>query len=349
MMQEMRIVPELPRYQELLQTLFFEMMDGKLQTPEEMKAFLEPYSPPAPPPPVHLRRPRAVKKIESKRPRKKAAEKAVAEVEKIRPEGSPDAALDAGSPTTEVKSDGKSPRAVPVKANEAGVAAAGSKAPPSPNDTSKVTTKPAPVPAKGSPTATLPIRPATLSRVEAKAEKSSSAVVSKRAAKTKQKGNAVSQKAPAVRAVAKSGGKPAATKVPTGKSAARTGGKSAAAKPTKKSTAGATSSAAKKAAKPAIKKTAKPVIKKAARRATKKAARPAAKKVAKSATKAAKSASIQLRTTAKPKSGPAKAATRNSSALKAVAKKAVAKSGPESSARPAAKTAAKNPAKKKNR
>jgi len=66
MMTEMRITPDLPRYGELLETMFFELMDGKLQTPEEMKAFLEPYSPPAPPPPVHIRRPRAVKKAEPK-------------------------------------------------------------------------------------------------------------------------------------------------------------------------------------------------------------------------------------------------------------------------------------------
>jgi tRNA nucleotidyltransferase (CCA-adding enzyme) len=74
LMQEMRIVPELPIYEELLDKLFFELMDGKLSTPEEMKAYLEPFSPPAPPPPVHLRRPRAAKK-DAKPPksRKKAA------------------------------------------------------------------------------------------------------------------------------------------------------------------------------------------------------------------------------------------------------------------------------------
>jgi tRNA nucleotidyltransferase (CCA-adding enzyme) len=62
LMQEMRITPELPAYEELLEKLFFELMDGKLTTPEEMKAFLEPYSPPAPPPPVSMRRLRAAKK-----------------------------------------------------------------------------------------------------------------------------------------------------------------------------------------------------------------------------------------------------------------------------------------------
>jgi len=70
MMTEMRIVPEVARYDELLETVFFELMDGKLTTDEEMKAFLEPYSPPAPPPTVHLRRPRAAKK--EPRSRKKA-------------------------------------------------------------------------------------------------------------------------------------------------------------------------------------------------------------------------------------------------------------------------------------
>jgi tRNA nucleotidyltransferase (CCA-adding enzyme) len=74
-MQEMRIVPGIAGYDELVEKIFFELMDGKLTTPEEMKAFLEPYSPPAPPPPVHLRRARATKKEPkiSAKARKKAA------------------------------------------------------------------------------------------------------------------------------------------------------------------------------------------------------------------------------------------------------------------------------------
>jgi tRNA nucleotidyltransferase (CCA-adding enzyme) len=62
LLQEMRITPELPGYVELVEALVFALMDGKLETVEEMKAFLEPHSPPAPPPPVHLRRARASKK-----------------------------------------------------------------------------------------------------------------------------------------------------------------------------------------------------------------------------------------------------------------------------------------------
>jgi tRNA nucleotidyltransferase (CCA-adding enzyme) len=56
LMLEMRITPDLPGYADLLETLFFAIMDGKLETPEAARAFLEPYSPPAPPPPVNLRR-----------------------------------------------------------------------------------------------------------------------------------------------------------------------------------------------------------------------------------------------------------------------------------------------------
>jgi len=78
LMQEMRIVPELPGYNELLDKLFFELMDGKLGTVEEMRAYLEPYSPPAPPPPIHLRRPRVAKK-DAKPP--KSRKKAVAAME----------------------------------------------------------------------------------------------------------------------------------------------------------------------------------------------------------------------------------------------------------------------------
>ncbi len=67
LMLEMRITPDLPGYQDLVQEIFFQLMDGKLTTEEEMRAFLEPHSPPAPPPPVNIRRTRAKKaaKIEA--------------------------------------------------------------------------------------------------------------------------------------------------------------------------------------------------------------------------------------------------------------------------------------------
>ena len=59
LMQEMRITPELPNYNEIVQGVFLELIDGKLTTPEEMRAHLEPFSPPAPPPQVTIKRSRA--------------------------------------------------------------------------------------------------------------------------------------------------------------------------------------------------------------------------------------------------------------------------------------------------
>ncbi len=58
LMQEMRITPELAGYGDIVQWIFLELIDGKLTTPEEMHAFLEPHSPPAPPPQVTVKRTR---------------------------------------------------------------------------------------------------------------------------------------------------------------------------------------------------------------------------------------------------------------------------------------------------
>jgi tRNA nucleotidyltransferase (CCA-adding enzyme) len=59
LMQEMRITPELAAYKGIVQSVFLELIDGRLTTPEEIRAFLEPHSPPAPPPQVTVKRPRA--------------------------------------------------------------------------------------------------------------------------------------------------------------------------------------------------------------------------------------------------------------------------------------------------
>jgi tRNA nucleotidyltransferase/poly(A) polymerase len=98
LMQEMRIVPELPGFQELVEKLFFELMDGNLQTPEELKSFLEPYSPPAPPPPVSTRRPRAGKK--DSKAAKARAKKALALEDD--PDADPDSDEDSGELADEV-------------------------------------------------------------------------------------------------------------------------------------------------------------------------------------------------------------------------------------------------------
>jgi tRNA nucleotidyltransferase/poly(A) polymerase len=64
LLQELRITPEVPGYDEMISRLFLGVIDGDLETEEQLRAFLEPYSPPAPPPPVTVRRTRGSKKGE---------------------------------------------------------------------------------------------------------------------------------------------------------------------------------------------------------------------------------------------------------------------------------------------
>jgi tRNA nucleotidyltransferase/poly(A) polymerase len=66
LMQEMRITPELPGYADLVKTIFLQLIDGGLTTSEEIRALLEPHSPPAPPPPVTIKRTRAKKGADAK-------------------------------------------------------------------------------------------------------------------------------------------------------------------------------------------------------------------------------------------------------------------------------------------
>jgi tRNA nucleotidyltransferase (CCA-adding enzyme) len=66
LMQEMRITPELPTYKQVVESIFLELIDGRLTTPEEMRAFLEPHSPPAPPPQVTIKRSRGRRGAEPK-------------------------------------------------------------------------------------------------------------------------------------------------------------------------------------------------------------------------------------------------------------------------------------------
>jgi tRNA nucleotidyltransferase (CCA-adding enzyme) len=63
-MQEMRITPELATYKDILHQVFLQLIDGGLNTPEEIKAFLEPHSPPAPPPQITIKRTRAKRNVE---------------------------------------------------------------------------------------------------------------------------------------------------------------------------------------------------------------------------------------------------------------------------------------------
>jgi tRNA nucleotidyltransferase/poly(A) polymerase len=197
MMQEMRIVPELAGYDELLDKLFFELMDAKLGTAEEMKAYLEPYSPPAPPPPVHLRRPRVAKK-DAKPPksRKKAAVELGADGEAAvegaaSGETAVPVAAKAMKSAASVKSAAKSAPAKAVAAKAAPAAA-------------KAVAKKAAAPAKSA------------SKAPAKKVVAKKAVVKKPVAKVATKKVAVksAKKAPAKAVAKKAAGKPVAKKAP---------------------------------------------------------------------------------------------------------------------------------------
>ena len=66
LMLEMRITPDLPGYNDLVHAIFLELIDGKLTTPEEIRAYLEPHSPPAPPPQQSYKKTRARRSAEAK-------------------------------------------------------------------------------------------------------------------------------------------------------------------------------------------------------------------------------------------------------------------------------------------
>ena len=66
-MAELHITPEVPRYKELTEQIFFLLLDGKLRSRTETLKFLRPYAPPppAPPPPPPAKRGRGAKAAEA--------------------------------------------------------------------------------------------------------------------------------------------------------------------------------------------------------------------------------------------------------------------------------------------
>jgi tRNA nucleotidyltransferase/poly(A) polymerase len=217
LMQEMRIVPDLPGYEDLVEKLFFELMDGKLQTPEEMKAFLEPYSPPAPPPPVHLRRPRASKKdAKAAKSRKKASGEEAAGAEGL--EEAPAAAGIAGAAGEAAKTGVDAAKPAQAKAAAAGKATVATVA--------TVAAAPKAAPAKTAPGKAVPAKAATaastgkagkaVAKTKAAAKKPAPVKAAKKAAVKPAAKKVVAKKAPAKKAPVK---KPAAKKVVAKKAA----------------------------------------------------------------------------------------------------------------------------------
>jgi len=202
LMQEMRITPDLPGYDELVEKIFFAIMDAKLDTPEAAKAFLEPYSPPAPPPPVNMRR-RAVKretKPAKSRSKKAAAVVAEGEGEEVDVTASAEAApVPAKAPKAEKPAKAPVAAAKPVKAVAAKAPAKpapkkaappAKKAAPKPAVKAKAAAKPAAkkAPAKVAPKKAAPAKkpvPAKKSVAKPAAKKAPAKVVAKKAAPAK--------------------------------------------------------------------------------------------------------------------------------------------------------------------
>ncbi len=252
LMQEMRIIPGVPQYDELLEKLFFELMDGKLGTVDEMKAFLEPYSPPAPPPPVHLRRPRAAKKVAKPSKSRKKAVEAVPAIEGLEGEVAVVESVETVAPAPP-----KAAKTVPAKAGAAVKAAISAKVGSKPAAAVKKPAAPVKVQAVKK-AVKIPIKPKVAAKAPAK-----KAVVKPVAKKAVTK--VVVKKAPP-KAVGKKSApmKAAPKKAVTAKPVAKVVAKKAPAKPVAKKVAG--KSVAKKAVpvkgKPAKKVVAAPAKKK---------------------------------------------------------------------------------------
>jgi len=207
LMQEMRITPDLAGYDALVEKLFFGLMDGKLNTPEEQKAFLEPYSPPAPPPPVHLRRARATRKeAKPSKARKKAEAEgaeaaAVAAADQVAGEKAPAAAPEKAAPAKKavaVKAPAKV--AAPAKpAAPAKAAAPAKKAPAKVAPKKAVAKAPVKAPAKKAvpPKKAAPAKKPTAAKKPVPKPAAKKAAPAKKAAAKKPAAKAPAKKAPA--------------------------------------------------------------------------------------------------------------------------------------------------------
>ncbi len=319
-MQEMRITPELPGYQDLVKSIFFELIDGKLTTEEEIRQFLEPHSPPAPPPPVTIRRTRAKKGTriveareidddESPAPRPHGDDEAGEEVDEESELGDERADLIARSVLAKLPEP--EPIPVPVVQVEAvppAPAAAASK----PTKTTKPAGKPA-----AEPKAPAPAKVPAPAAPEPKAKAKEVAVPIPKAVKK-------AVKPAPVKAAVAAKAKPTA-KLPV---------KASAAKPAASKTAAAKSSPTKPAA---AKTAARPSLKAAAKSALK--SKPALKKAASKKTAIKSTVSSTLRKVVA-KSRPAKAIVKS--------KPSVGKAKPSSKAKIVAKPVKKAlPVKKK--
>ncbi len=150
MMGELRITPQLPVYQKLLDEMFLLMLDGKLSTEEELRAYLEPHSPPLPAPtPSMGRRGRGKKAVKAKAVKAPAtsASRRTESAQKAEPAATEPlakaAAATVGAKTSSTTSDKKkSAQVMPAKASAAKAAKPQQKAAKKKAVTAKVVAKP---------------------------------------------------------------------------------------------------------------------------------------------------------------------------------------------------------------
>ncbi len=288
-LQDMRILPNVEGYAELLDKLTFAFMDNELPNEEAIRKFAEPYSPPAPPPPVIVRRSRSVKRVvDAKGKGKKASRKAAAAASgEIAMVAAGEAvASDSTAPVETTAAAGKSPtgKTAAAKAGAVKTTAAKSAAKP---EASKTAAKSVPASGKVAAPAAAAKKP-----VAAKPEKTVGAAkhpqpaVTKAAAKSVKPAAKASAK-PAVKAAA-SAHKPAGSVKPSSNASAKI-----ARPPAKKSakTSATVKVVARTSGKPAHKTIAKPSPQKAA-------GKPATKTTVKKATKPAPK--LAVKTAAKP-------------------------------------------------
>lgn len=276
LMQEMRITPELPTYAEIAHKIFLQLIDGKLTTPEEMRAFLEPFSPPAPPPQITIKRTR-VKRAEKVKEQafdeeEEEGEESLGDDEDLDDIGGDEDELDLGLPKGDLdeeddeEEEGDDEDLDSDEDEDAAPKGRGKKAPSAP---AKKAGKIAPAPAKPQKEAAKPAAKPATAPAKAEAKSAPPAAKAKAAAEpAPKKAAAPAKAAPAPKAAQKPAPKPAAKPAPKAPAKAQPKAQlKVKAKPATKTVAKGKLS--KPAHKPAA-KVAKPVGKKSANKVSKK-------------------------------------------------------------------------------
>ncbi|MFI5115736.1 MAG: CCA tRNA nucleotidyltransferase [Terriglobales bacterium] len=135
-MPELRITPQLPEYQKVMDEAFLLLLDGKLRSHTEIMSFLKPYEPPPPPPPPAPRRGRgraaAAKGIapggEAPAPAKRGRKAKATETPAVAPAPTVAAPVAETKPASEAKKAVATPEAKKAKASTPAVKPATKKA-----------------------------------------------------------------------------------------------------------------------------------------------------------------------------------------------------------------------------